>query len=102
MIFGNLEESNIGNTVVYAKGKSWEETGLVKSFNNESKTAFVVFQCSDDWENFKNYTGQSTRFADLDLKIDPENCDHDYEDASYKWGNPLRQRCIYCGNIIND
>lgn len=96
----NLSKKDIGKTVVYAKGAEWEETGKIKSFNNEITTAFVVFKCNNDWDNFKDYTGQSTKYSDLNLVVDPNNCEHEYRHTHYKWKSPNHQICIECGHEI--
>lgn len=39
----------------------------LKSFNNETKTARVVYTCNNDWENYDKYTWVSTQYEDLTL-----------------------------------
>jgi hypothetical protein len=40
--------------------------GIVKSRNElDGQTVFVVFKCNEDWDNYADYTGQSTRTSDL-------------------------------------
>lgn len=42
------------------------ENGVIKSINKYVPTlAFVVYNCGDDWENYIDYTGASTRITDL-------------------------------------
>lgn len=37
------------------------QNGIVKSINEFDPThAFVVFNCDDDWERYKDYTAQNT------------------------------------------
>ena len=36
------------------------EQGIVKRDQINSTFVFVVFHCNDDWEDFENYTAQST------------------------------------------
>ena len=46
------------------------ENGIVKSgtlAGNEFGSVFVVFKCDNDWENYMNYTGSSTKITDLKL-----------------------------------
>lgn len=41
------------------------ENGIVKSMSDNGSHAFVVFNCDNDWDNFENYTGQSTNILKL-------------------------------------
>jgi hypothetical protein len=42
------------------------EFGIVKSINEMDLTSlFVVFNCGEDWENYWDYTGQSTKKENL-------------------------------------
>jgi len=37
------------------------QNGMFKSLNEFDKThIFVVFNCGEDWERYKDYTGQNT------------------------------------------
>ncbi len=91
MIWTELSEDDIGKDVIFDKDTDWEERGKLKSFNNETKIAWVVYHCGDDWDNFQNYTGQSSTYRELTIIINEDDCDHDYRDASFKWGDPNRK-----------
>lgn len=41
------------------------ENGIIKLFNDQSLKPFVVFNCNDDWDNYKNYTGQCVNITQL-------------------------------------
>jgi hypothetical protein len=42
------------------------ENGIVKSGNEyDLTTVFVVYKCNEDWSNYANYTGASTKIEDL-------------------------------------
>lgn len=52
----------------------WREgrqTGKLKSYNNDTKTAFIVFKCNNNWDadHWKDYTAESVRYSDI-LNID--------------------------------
>lgn len=61
-----LEKKDIGAWVKYIGGGGGE-LGRLKSFNNESETAFVVFNCAGQWLRYFDYTGQSVKYKDLDF-----------------------------------
>ena len=52
-----LTNKDIGMWVVY-KSFNEKELGRIKFWND--KCIFVVYKCSMDWNNFKDYTGKST------------------------------------------
>jgi hypothetical protein len=64
-----LTEQDIGRTVTYTDGVGEKETGKIKSFNNETQTAFVVYKANGNWDgdHWKDYTAQGTSYSDLDL-----------------------------------
>ena len=46
--------------------KSIYENGIIKSHSEyDENILFVVFKCNDDWDNYKNYTGQSVNIKQL-------------------------------------
>ena len=53
-----------GSKVTYLKGRT-KEHGIIKVFSPEGRHAFVVFHCNNDWENYKDYTGQMSAVKDL-------------------------------------
>ena len=67
-----LTNEDIGQWFTYVpshapEDKSQWETGKLKSFNNETQTAFIVYAANDNWDgdHWKDYTAQSTRYDDL-------------------------------------
>jgi hypothetical protein len=64
-----MTEADIKSWVTYVpfKGcdKSQWEPGIVKSFNNDRKVAWVVYKCNNDWDHYENYTAACTNFSDL-------------------------------------
>jgi len=61
-----LKEEDTGKWVYYKK----EERGKIKSFNNDSKTAWVVYKCNNNWDldHWKDYTACATNYSDLSFK----------------------------------
>lgn len=56
----------IGEKVHYCPTHGPRENGIIKSLNEYDPTVvFVVYKCADDWDNYKDYTGASTKIADL-------------------------------------
>jgi len=47
------------------------ERGIVKSACLDRAYVFVVYNCNNDWENYKNYTAVRTRISDLTIGWDP-------------------------------
>lgn len=98
---------NKGDYVHYVSPHGKKENGRLKRMNE--RDGFVVFHCDDQWDNYENYTAQACKLSNLrEGWVDatgnllPEHCDHEYTDASYKWGNPNSMKCINCGKVIND
>lgn len=56
-------EYKIGDKVHYDPGYKKPENGIVKSLSSGS--AFVVYNCDDDWDNYQEYTGSRTYFEHL-------------------------------------
>ena len=55
----------IGQQVTYRDlscGK--EQKGIVKSIS-DNEHVFVVYNCNNDWDNYKDYTAARTRIIDL-------------------------------------
>jgi len=61
-----LLDNDIGKWVVYKPDRE-NERGKIKSYNNETQIAWVVYKCNNNWDSdrWKNYTGQSTKYEDL-------------------------------------
>lgn len=54
-----------GDKVTYDKG-GMNERGIVKSYlAYTDRKLFVVYSCSNDWDNYQNYTGQLTDISML-------------------------------------
>jgi len=61
-----LTDKDIGRWVIY-KPSLKNQTGKIKSFNNETKVAFVVYKANNNWDldHWKDYTAQATKYQDL-------------------------------------
>ena len=55
-----IENCKPGTKVHHLRTK---ENGIIKSVANG--LVFVVFYCDDDWDSYRNYTGQSCSAIDL-------------------------------------
>ena len=62
MRINTLTEDDKGRYVLY-KTNYCQQRGRIKSWNDE--VVFVVYNCNQDWENYKNYTAQATDPEDL-------------------------------------
>jgi len=65
-----LESIEVGQAVHYIPfegcDKNIYENGMIKSINEHDSTCvFVVFNCNDDWDNYTDYTGESTKIDQL-------------------------------------
>lgn len=56
-----------GSRVYYTSPHGSIENGIVKSINESGTHAFVVYNCNNDWDNYKDYTGQHTNIEDLSV-----------------------------------
>lgn len=67
----NIAELKIGDKVHYQPshyGSGRWENGMVKEIPDHINTSIrVVYNCSGDWDNFKNYTSALTSINDLKL-----------------------------------
>lgn len=61
----NLNRRDIGRWIYYMGLAGEREGGKIKSFNNESRTAWVVFKCDGNWDHYETYTGESVNYDDL-------------------------------------
>jgi hypothetical protein len=61
-----LTDKDIGREVFYTNGAGNKEFGKLKSWNY--KWVFVVYNCADDWDNYRDYTGAATDPNDLEWK----------------------------------
>jgi hypothetical protein len=70
MIFKEQINNNlIGKYAVYTTPLKIE-VGRIKSFND--KWIFVVYNCNDDWDDYKSYTGVPTSPGNLNIIEDAE------------------------------
>ncbi len=62
-----LKESDIGGWLTYIRFDGTGERGKLKSFNNETQTAWIVYKCDNNWNDnrWKNYTAASTKYDDI-------------------------------------
>lgn len=63
----DLTDKDIGKWVEYINSHGLNEIGRLKGWN--SSIIFVVFSCDGNWNDFKNYTGQSVRPTDLEFVL---------------------------------
>jgi len=54
-----LTKKEIGRWVIYQPFTGKPEEGRIKSWND--RFVFVVYRCDNNWDKFKNYTGQATK-----------------------------------------
>jgi hypothetical protein len=53
------EEVSVGMPVHVTSSQGVKQNGMVKGFHEANKSyVFVVFNCNNDWDNYKDYTGQ--------------------------------------------
>ena len=66
-IISKLSDSDVGKWFTHINVFAWNESGKLKSYNNDTQTAFIVFKCNDnwDWDHWKDYTAQSCSYMDL-------------------------------------
>ena len=61
--------SNIDSSVLWigqwVKHLQTRTIGRVKTWND--KWVFVVYNCDNDWKNFRNYTGEATKRKELQV-----------------------------------
>lgn len=57
---------NPGDKVTYVSPHK-QQRGIVKSvvYNPDNEYVFVVYDCGEDWDNYKDYTAARTRLVDL-------------------------------------
>ena len=62
-----LSESDIWKKVLYSAFCVWsfKEEWIIKSFENDTKTAWVVYKFNNNRGNYKNYTWFPTNYCDL-------------------------------------
>ncbi len=62
-----LKDSDIGKWFTYVPSFGTEERGKLKSFDNHSQTAWIVYHANDNWDgnHWKDYAGIATKYSDL-------------------------------------
>ena len=65
MMITKLEDQDIGRWIKYVEFDGSTSSGKIKSFNNETQIAWVVYDCGGNWSDYRNYTGQATSYRDL-------------------------------------
>ena len=56
----------IGDKVTYtAEASGTVKKGIISSLHSGNAFIFVVYDCSEDWDNFNDYTGQLTLVSNL-------------------------------------
>ena len=64
-IIENLSAEDIWKWITYIDVIRGNETWKLKSFNNETKRAFIVFKCNWEWDRWQEYTAQMCNYNDL-------------------------------------
>jgi hypothetical protein len=54
-----------GSKVAHVSPNGDIENGIIKEICDDPKFMFVVFNCNDDWDNYKDYTGQRCSIYNL-------------------------------------
>lgn len=54
-----------GDKVYYTSPGGKTENGIIKSIHEGRNTAYVVYKCAYDWDNYQDYTGIQTKLEDL-------------------------------------
>jgi len=65
-IITKMNKSDIWRMVTYIDIWGCEDW-KIKSFNNETQTAFVVYKCNNNWLMYEQYTAQATKYSDLEF-----------------------------------
>lgn len=60
----NKEDLYVGQSVTYSPGHGKKEKGIIKGFASNGNP-FVVYNCGEEWDNYRNYTGANTNPRDL-------------------------------------
>jgi len=62
-----LTENDIGKWFTYISFGDKEERGKLKSFDNETKTAYIVYKANGNWDgdHWKDYTAECTNYSDI-------------------------------------
>lgn len=68
-VITHLTEKDIWKWITYIDVFKWCETWKLKSFNNETQTAFIVFKCNNnrDLDHWKDYTAEACGYNDLEF-----------------------------------
>ena len=61
----------IGDKVCYIPfdgcNKEKYQNGIIKSFNSYTLDPFIVYNCNNDWDNYKDYTAALTPITRVKL-----------------------------------
>ena len=71
-----LTEENFGRWVVYTDGTDKRQEGRIKSWNDT--WIFVVYNCGNNWESYRDYTAAATDPKDLQF-LHPKPGEEDIE-----------------------
>lgn len=104
----NINSLKVGDKVTYRGiGGITLEKGIVKSIltsdipNNHVR---VVYNCNEDWENYKDYTSQKTHIDTLlkGWEEDQEPEPNIFETVSFHLVKPCNKKCKFCYATFND
>jgi hypothetical protein len=63
----SLTDEDLGRWVVYTDGTGAEQLGRIKRWNDT--WIFVVYNCANEWDNYKDYTAAATDPSDLKFEM---------------------------------
>lgn len=107
----DISKMKVGDKVYYQPSHyqpdKWEN-GMVKEIPEHSLNSIrVVYNCNEDWKNFRNYTSALTNISDLKLgwkseveETKEEPCDHYYILTNSKWQSEFQKKCQFCNKTI--
>lgn len=67
ILTGEIKEIGVGTKVHHSRyiGRFIKQNGILKSFSNQPGYAFIVYKCNEEWEKYREYTGELTRLVDI-------------------------------------
>lgn len=99
-----LTTKDIGRWVVYSTYGTADECGKVKSYDNKTQVAWVVYKWGAEPWRWEEYTAQATNYSDLKLQDARKDCCRFCSRAD-EWCELIEQKHlgeIYCSKICSD
>lgn len=63
----NIKDIKVGVKVHYTDKEGNIEDGIIKSFSENKRLIYVVYNCDNNWSEYYNYIGNATYLDDLTL-----------------------------------